>query len=210
MAVCANCVDAFDTIEAFPENQVCYGKQISAIYAQAMAGSPFDGVAIAGTVGGDISLEADWAAKAAASDEDKIIALPYLSGIQFPDPTVQELTGTEAPYGLPIVTESLYQITFDFIHLHAAVYDQFIAMACWGNVRIWIQDELGYVYGEQVATTTGNGIVNAKFTPVSWGFPGTGQAKPQFLRGRVSWRDRIGKPVAETSLDFLQTVFAAA
>ena len=212
MSLCSACVGAasFNTISAFSVSKVCYGKQISAIYAQSMQGSPFTGVAIAGTVGGDIELEADWVAKAAAVDEDKIIALPEIAAVAFPEPAVQEITGAEAPYGLPETTEELYTVTFDFVRLNADTYDEFAAILCWPNCRIWLQDELGYIYGEQLATTTGEGITDAKFNRRGGGFPGSGQAKPQFLRASVSWKDKIWKPVSDTPLTFVQGVFLPA
>lgn len=212
MSICISCdTVTLETVNAFKQNAVCVGKQIKAVYAQNMAGSDFDGQAIAGTEGGDVELEADWTAKESAVGVDKIILVPEISAVQFPVPTQQVLEGADSPGGVREVTELAFNVTFDLIRLNQSTYAQAAAMDCWPLMRIWLQDENDFVYGLVNDTANvGEGIPNVRFAFGGNGFPNTNQPKPQFIQISMSWINAKIQLVSETPLSFLASVFAPA
>lgn len=179
------------------------GKQITGFGVQLMTGSDFDGTAISdgGTAGGDISLAADWQAKMAATDENKIIVIQNLAGTNTPEGTPQVLEGNDVAYGGRVLTDMARTITgrIDFPSL--ADIDAINRInKCIGKLRVYVWDDKLFVQGP---------ILNANLTFSNLIRPGINQPLPPHFLFTLAW-DSIEEADFQTAaLTFISTLQAA-
>lgn len=183
MSLTCSCSDTL----AAPKNKPCdkldLGKQITAIFIQKMEGSPFDGGTISGTSGGTITNKADWEAKIAATDDDKIIVLKNLAGITVPEASAQELSGNDVPYGGRIVTDLTRSIAGRLQYPDTTTITNVNKSRCWGKVRVWLLDERDNLQG-------GNeGIENVNINFMNLVRLGLGDGTPPHFPFQVDWMD---------------------
>ena len=199
MSITCSCGDALTAIKNDPCNFAGIGVQITTIAYQLMTGSDFDGNAIAsGTEGGDISLEADWQAKLAAVDEDKIVLLKNLGGVQTPEASPQVRENNDVAYGGRVITDISRVITgrLDFPALSdiAAISR---VNKCMGKVRVWLLDNNDFLQGP---------VRNANLTFGSLTRPGLGQALPAHFTFSLNY-NAIEEPEFQTTpLPFISTL----
>lgn len=182
-----------------------WGEQIVGIFVQRIAGSPFDGVPLAsGTTGGDITLVADWEAKMAALDDDKIVFLHNLAGTEVADVTRRSREGNDVPYGGLEILNMARSFSGRIQYPNNDTITAVNSSRCWGKVRVWILDNNGYLQGGDA------GIENVNVNVDALKRPGIGSAIPTHFPFSVDWEDIEEKAMSDTALTFLKTLDNAA
>ena len=197
-SITCSCGDALTAIKNDPCNFAGIGVQITAIAYQLMTGSDFNGTAITGTEGGDISLEADWQAKMAAVDEDKIVLLNNLGGVQTPEGTPQVRENNDVAYGGRVITDIARAITG---RLDFPSFTDIQAVSrvnkCVGKVRVWLLDNNYFLQGP---------VLNANITFGSLIRPGLGQPLPAHIPFSLNYNAIEEPEFQATALPFISTL----
>jgi hypothetical protein len=202
MPITCACATELASISNLPCDATPFGNQIVKLFLQKMAGSPFDGAAIVGTVGGDISLEADWDAKLAAVGDDKIVIIPNLAGAvkESTDPNIEE--GNDVPYDGADIIDRTHTITFDMKYMTAASFAEIDQFSCPVKYRLYYLDNNDYLWMGDV--TTEDGVSNVSVVMTSYGQAGIG-TKNKFAGNIVRWNSLEGVQPSATQLPFLAT-----
>jgi len=198
------CACATDLVSV--ENQACsqldLGNQIVKIFIQKMDGSPFNGAAVVGTEGGDLTDEADWDAKLGATGDDKIVVIPDVTGaIREPaEPNIEE--GNDVPYDGAEVIDRPQSISFDIKYFSANTFQQMDDLICAGKVRMYFLDNNDYLWVGDVATE--DGIVDVSILTTTMGQAGIG-TKNKASGNIARWNNLCQPRPFGTKLPFLKS-----
>lgn len=192
------CGDALTAIKNDPCNNAGIGVQITALAYQLMTGSDFDGNVIAGSEGGDITAEADWQAKMAATDQSKIVLLNNLGGVQTPEGAPQVRENNDVAYGGRVITDMARSVTgrLDFPSLTDIVAVSRVNK-CVGKLRVWLLDNNYFLQGP---------ILNANLTFGSLVRPGLGQPLPAHIPFSLNFNSIEEPDFEATSLPFIASL----
>jgi hypothetical protein len=199
MAITCSCATDLASVTNEPCGATPYGNQIVKIFLQKQTGLGFDG-----TVGSDITLEADWDSKIAAAGDDKIMIIPNIAGAvkESVEPNIEE--GNDVPYDGADLIDRQHTITFDLKYLTEASFAEIDQLSCPVKYRLFYLDNEGYLWGGSLETAgAADGIDNVSVVMSSYGQAGIG-TKNKFAGNIVRWNSLESvKPIGQ--LDFLAT-----
>ena len=199
MAITCSCATDLASVTNEPCSATPYGNQIVKMFLQKMTGVGFDG-----TVGNDITIEADWDTKIAASGDDKIMIIPNIAGAvkESVEPNIEE--GNDVPYDGADIIDRTHTITFDLKYLTESSFGEIDQLSCPVKYRLFYLDNESYLWGGSLQVAgAADGIENVSVVMSSYGQAGIG-TKNKFAGNMVRWNSLESvKPVGQ--LSFLGT-----
>lgn len=191
------CADPLASVTNDACSAVKYGNQIVKLFIQKMDGTTFDG-----TVGNDVSVEADWDTKLAAVNDDKVITIGSIIGTRdSAEPTIEE--GNDVPYGGAEIIDRAQAMSFIIKYFSETTFAEIDQSVCWGKVRVWMLDNENILWGSTLAASGGDGILDANIISTTMSQAGIG-TRNKSENNQVRWNE-LCQPVPVAKLDFLKT-----